>query len=126
MSIFGVGCDIVQISRIQKAVKNKGFVKRVFSKNEIKIIDTKSNKTNAYAKKFAAKEAFSKAVGIGIAKGIAFREISINNDKRGKPYINLSGKTKFVTHKTIKKKYKISLSISDVREYALAVVIISY
>ena len=82
MSIFGIGSDIIDISRVKKALKNKNFKKKIFSKNKIKIIETKSNKLPSYAKKFAAKEAFSKALGTGISGGISFKDISINNDKK--------------------------------------------
>jgi holo-[acyl-carrier protein] synthase len=126
MSIFGIGSDIIDISRVKKALKNKNFKKKIFSKNEIKIIETKSNKLPSYAKKFAAKEAFSKALGTGISGGISFKDISINNDKKGKPYIALQGKTKTIVQRTIKKRYKTFLTISDEQKYALAMVIITY
>ncbi len=126
MPIYGVGSDIIDISRIQKLLKNDTFKKKLFSSKEIKIIETKSNRIASYAKRFAAKEAFSKALGTGISKGLSFKEISIINDKNGKPYIELSGKTKFIVRLILKKKYKIFLTISDERKYALAMVIITF
>jgi|TARA_B110001452_G_C15070731_1_gene373697 holo-[acyl-carrier protein] synthase len=126
MTIFGLGSDIIDISRIKKAFKNKNFKKKIFSKNEIKTSDSKSSKISSYAKKFAAKEAFSKALGTGISGGISFNEISIKNHKKGQPYIELLGKTKSIVQHTIKKRYKIFLSLSDEKKYALAVVIITY
>ena len=127
MSIYGIGTDIVDISRIKIAFnKNKNFKKKIFSLNETKIIENKLNKTASYARKFAAKEAFSKALGTGISNGIAFNEISINNNSKGKPYIELLGKTKFTVNRILKKKYKIFLSISDEKKYAVATVVISY
>ncbi len=126
MPIYGVGSDIIDISRIQKLLKNNTFKKKLFSSKEIKIIETKSNRIASYAKRFAAKEAFSKALGTGISKGLSFKEISIINDKNGKPYIELSGKTKFIVRLILKKKYKIFLTISDERKYALAMVIITF
>ena len=127
MHIFGIGTDIVNISRIKIVFKkNKNFKKKVFSFNEIKTVETKLNKINSYAKRFAAKEAFSKAIGTGISNGISFNEISINNNPKGKPYIELQGKTKFIVNRILKKKYKIFLSISDEKKYALAMVVISY
>ena len=71
MTIFGLGSDIIDISRIKRAFKNKNFKKKIFSKNEIKTSDSKSSKISSYAKKFAAKEAFSKALGTGISGGIS-------------------------------------------------------
>ena len=126
MPIYGIGSDIIDISRIQKSLKNDTFKKKLFSSKEIKIIETKSNRIASYAKRFAAKEAFSKALGTGISKGLSFKEISIINDKNGKPYIELSGKTKSVVRLILKKKYKIFLTISDERKYALAMVIITF
>jgi holo-[acyl-carrier protein] synthase len=125
--IFGIGTDIVDISRIKIALnKNKRLKKKIYSFNEIKSVETKFNKIANYAKKFAAKEAFSKALGTGFSKGISFNEISINNNIHGKPYIELSGKTKLTVSRYLKRKYKIFLSISDEKKYALAMVVISY
>ena len=127
MSIFGLGSDIVDINRIKKVLKNKDFIKKIFSKNEIKIIKAKlKTSINYCAKRFAAKEAFSKALGTGISGGISFKDISINNDKKGRPYIKLIGKTKSIVQRTIKKRYKIFLTLTDEKKYALAVVIITY
>ena len=127
MSIFGIGSDIVDTNRIKKALKNKNFIKKIFSKNELKIIKAKlKTSINYCAKRFAAKEAFSKALGTGISGGISFKDISINNDKKGRPYIKLIGKTKSIVQRTIKKRYKIFLTLTDEKKYALAVVIITY
>ncbi|MDC6482393.1 holo-ACP synthase [Pelagibacteraceae bacterium] len=126
MSIYGIGSDLVDISRVKKALKIKNFKKKIYSINEIKNIENKFNKIANYAKRFAAKEAFSKALGTGISGGILFKEISIKNDKKGKPYIELLGKTKSIVNHKIKKKYKIFLTISDEKKYALALVVITY
>jgi len=126
MSIYGIGSDIVDIDRIKKALKNKNFKGKIFSKNETNIIESKSNRIAAYAKRFAAKEAFSKALRTGISGGIAFKEISINSTKKGSPYIELLGKTKSIVKRTIKKKYKIFLTMSDEQKYAIATVVITY
>ena len=83
------------------------------------------NKTNYFAKRFAAKEAFSKALGTGISKGINFNEIIVLNERNGKPYIKLIDKTKKIVEKKIKKKkYIISLSIADEKNYSTAFAII--
>jgi holo-[acyl-carrier protein] synthase len=124
--IFGIGTDIVDISRINNLVnKNKTFIKRIFSPTEIKYCETKKNKISFYAKRFAAKEAFSKALGTGISKGISFNEISINNNTNGAPFIELTGKTKIIVKNLTKGKNKIYLSLSDEKKYALAMIIIS-
>ena len=125
MSIYGIGTDIISVDRIKNSLKNKDFIQRIFNKKEILKCKKINNSINCYAKRFAAKEAFSKALGTGISSGIVFKEISINNDQRGKPYIELLGKTRLIVKKNIK-KYKIFLTISDVKKYALAIVVISY
>lgn len=126
MSIYGIGSDIININRVKKALKNKNFIKKIFSKNEIKTVENKANKIASYAKRFAAKEAFSKALGTGISKGISFKDISIHNNKKGKPDIKLLGKTKKIVQTILKKNYKIFLTISDEQKYALAMVVITY
>jgi len=125
-SIFGIGTDIVDISRIKKIFyKNKKFKIRIFSTKEIKYCESRKNKIASYSKRFAAKEAFAKALGLGISKGIFFNEISINNNAKGAPFIELLGETKIIVKKLIKKKNKIYLSLSDKKKYALAMVIIA-
>jgi len=126
-NIYGIGTDIVNISRIKAMFKkNKNFKNRIFSSKEIKHCEAKSNKIASYAKRFAAKEAFSKALGLGISQGISFNEISISNNRNGKPFIELLGKTKVVVNNLIKKSNKIYLSLSDEKKYALAMIVISY
>ena len=126
-NIFGIGTDIVDISRFKRLFnKNKKIKKKIFSKKEIKYCESKINKIAYYSKRFAAKEAFVKALGTGISKGISFNEISVNNNKNGVPFVELLRKTKSVTKILIKKKYNIYLSLSDEKKYAIAMVIISF
>ena len=126
MKIYGIGTDIANINRIKKSLKNKDFIDRLFSKNEVKKCNNQINKANCYAKRFAAKEAFSKAIGTGISKGINFNEIIVNNIKSGKPHIKLLGNTKKVVNKILnKKKFNIFLSLSDDKPFAVATVVIS-
>ena len=104
-TIFGIGTDIVDVNRIQKLInKNIKFRNKIFSKKEIKYCESKTNKVASYSKRFAAKEAFAKALGVGISKGISFNEIVVNNNKYGAPFIELSGKTKTIVQTLIKKK----------------------
>ena len=125
MNIYGVGTDIVSVERIKKSIKNKKFINRIFNKKEIIKCESYLSKSNCYAKRFAAKEAFSKALGTGIVKGINFNEIIILNKKSGKPYISLIGKTRKIFDKKFKKKKsKILLSLSDEKKYAVAFVTI--
>ena len=102
-SIIGIGIDIVEISRFSTIFKkNKSFKSRIFSKSEIKFCDNKVNKFSSYAKRFAAKEAFSKALGSGFRNGLNFNDISIIKNKHGKPQIKLNNKLKLL----IKNKFK--------------------
>ena len=121
--IFGAGIDLIEISRIRKSIKNKNFINRIYSKSEIQQARSLKNKSSFFAKRFAAKEAFSKAIGTGITEGISFKEISVVNNIKGKPTIKLSGKTKSVVLKKIKKA-KVYLSLSDETTHAVAMVII--
>jgi holo-[acyl-carrier protein] synthase len=128
MKIFGIGTDIVNIKRIEKILKNKKstFKKKIFTENEILYCNNKRNPYPFYAKRFAAKEALSKALGTGINKDISFKNIQVSNDKKGKPYILLKGKTESFLKKKIKSKsYSIHLSLSDDTPWAQATVIIS-
>ena len=129
MKIFGIGTDIVNITRMKKLLKkNKtNFKNKIFSKSEIIYCENKKNPASFYAKRFAAKEALSKALGTGIRKGINFKNIEIFNDNFGKPFINLKGGAAvFLKRKIKNKKYSIYLSLSDDTPWAQATVIISY
>ncbi len=126
MKIYGIGTDIANINRIKKSLKKKNFISKLFNKNEIKKCNSQVNKANCYAKRFAAKEAFSKAIGTGISKGISFDEIIVYNIKSGKPGIKLLGNTKKIVNKILnKKKINIYLSLSDDKPFAVATVVIS-
>jgi len=126
MKIYGIGTDIANINRIKKSLKNQDFINRLFNKNEVKKCNNQINKANCYAKRFAAKEAFSKAIGTGISKGINFNEIIVHNIKSGKPNIRLLGSTKKIVNKILnKKKFNIFLSLSDDKPFAVATVVIS-
>ena len=129
MKIFGIGTDIINIKRINNSIKKGGynFKKKIFSDKEINYCETKKNSSPFYAKRFAAKEALSKALGTGIRKGIHFKEIEVLNNSFGKPYIKLRGSTASFLKKIVKsKKYFIYLSLSDDTPWAQATVIISY
>jgi len=129
MEIFGIGTDIINIKRIESSFKKNGqsFKEKIFSKKEILYCDSKKNPYPYYAKRFAAKEAFSKAIGTGIRKGIDFKNIEISNNKLGKPSILLKGNTATTFKKIIKsKKYIIYLSLSDDLPWAQATVVVSF
>ena len=126
MKIFGVGTDIVKTNRIQKLLRKKNVLEKLFSKEEIIKCKRIKKTTNCFAKRFAAKEAFSKALGTGISKGIKFNQIVVLNEKNGKPFIKLIENTKKIVENKLKKKnYKILLSLTDEDKYAVAFVTIS-
>ena len=125
MSIIGIGVDIVENSRLKKLIKNKKFLQRIFTKLEQKRSNKLKNKINYFSKRFAAKEAFSKATGLGISKYLNFKDIEIMNDKSGKPLINLNKSSSYYLQKKFKvKSFKTNLSISDEKKYSIAYVII--
>ena len=129
MRIFGIGTDIVNIKRMEKLLRRHGkkFKNNIFSKNEINYCEKKRNPAPFFAKRFAAKEALSKALGTGIRKDIKFKNIEVINDIYGKPSILLKGAACMYLKKKIKnKKYNIHLSLSDDKPWAQATVIISY
>jgi len=129
MKIFGIGTDIINIKRINNSIKRGGynFKKKIFSDKEINYCEKKKNPSAFYAKRFAAKEAFTKALGTGIGKGISLKDIEIFNDTTGKPNIRLRGfANNFLKKKIKKNKYNIYLSLSDDEPWAQATVIISY
>tara|TARA_B100000780_G_scaffold186531_1_gene131006 strand:- start:540 stop:926 length:387 start_codon:yes stop_codon:yes gene_type:complete len=125
MKIFGIGVDIVENSRIAKSLKNDLFIKRIFSNSEILNAKNIKDKKSYYSKRFAAKEAFAKSIGTGFRNNLNFKDISIVNDKLGKPSFIINEKIK----KIVKKQFKISsfnffLSISDEKKYSIAYVIL--
>ena len=124
MKIIGTGVDIVENSRIKKSIANNSFLNRVFTNKEILISKKIKNKTSYFAKRFAAKEAFVKSLGTGFRYGLNLKDISIINDKLGKPSFFINKKIK----KLIKKRFKINsfnffLSISDEKKYSIAFVV---
>tara|TARA_B100002051_G_C16610861_1_gene573050 strand:- start:341 stop:727 length:387 start_codon:yes stop_codon:yes gene_type:complete len=125
MSILGIGVDIVNNNRLKKLVKKQNFIKRVFTKNEQLRSHKLKDKINYFSKRFAAKEAFSKATGSGISKNLHFKDIEIKNNKKGKPSIILSKNTSSYLRKKFKvKSFKTNLSLSDEKNYSIAYVII--
>ena len=125
MKILGIGVDVIQNKRIRNLTSNKSFIKRTFGKKEIISLKKSLNKTNFIAKRFAAKEAFAKALGTGFRGNLNFKDIEIVNDKMGKPYFLKSKKISKIIHENFNiKKYNCFLSISDEKDYSTAFTII--
>jgi len=125
MKILGIGVDIVENSRIGKSLKSKLFIKRIFSNSEILIANKIKDKKNYYSKRFAAKEAFVKSIGTGFRDNLNFKDISIINDKLGKPSFTINEKIKKIIKKQFKTtSFNLFLSISDEKKYSIAYVIL--
>ena len=125
MKILGIGVDIIDNKRVQKSIKNSLFKKRVYTANELKQSNKAINKVAYFSKRFAAKEAFSKALGTGFRINLNFKDIEVINDKMGKPYYVKNNKIKKIVQKKFKvKNFKCFLSISDEKKYSTAFAII--
>ena len=125
MKILGIGIDIIKNQRVRSLIKNKIIIKRTFGKNEIKYSNKISNKVSYFAKRFAAKEAFAKALGTGFRKNLNFKDVEVLNDKLGKPFYSKSKKINSIIYKQLKiKKYNLFLSISDEKDYSIAFTIL--
>ena len=124
--IIGIGTDIIDIRRIENTIQKYGdkFKKRCFSINEIKRSENRFNTVNSYAKRYDAKEACSKALGTGLARGIFWKDIEVKNNKYAKPSIILHNNALNRIIKMTNKDYRIEVSLSDEKNYAIANVII--
>jgi|GEM_PF-231345 holo-[acyl-carrier protein] synthase len=121
--IFGIGTDIIEVSRVGGLVsQSDGFKEGIFTRGEIEYCESKRFKNQHYAARFAAKEAFLKALGTGWAQGISFAQVDVYNDDLGKPEIRLSGKAEeFAREKGINNIY---VSITHLKDYAVAMVVL--
>lgn len=124
MAIVGLGTDIAEIERVEKALDRSGepFAKRILTDAEFEKFSAIKQQGRFLAKRFAAKEAASKALGTGIALGVTFHDFEITNDQLGKPVLIFSGKALELSEQ--KQVEHIHLSISDERHYAVATVIL--
>lgn len=118
MNFIGIGNDIIEINRIEKAIKKANFITKVFTENEIKLFEIKGNRAEFFAGRFAAKEAISKALGTGFRE-FSLTDIEVLNNELGKPYVVFKNGIN-----SYNKKYFIDISISHCKEYATAVAII--
>ena len=119
--IVGIGCDIIEIERIARAIKSESFIRRVFTAEEAAYCQRRGQQAAAsFAARFAAKEAVLKALGTGLREG-SLQEIAVDNDGLGKPLVQLSGHFAMLAKQLGVKNIQISLSHS--RELATAYVI---
>ena len=125
MKIFGIGVDIIENKRFKKLLNDKSFINRICSSKEYRVLKKKKNKLLFLSKRFSAKEAFVKSLGTGFRDNLCFKDISILNDKKGKPYFLFNKKLKNI----LKKKYKLNnfkayLSLSDEKKHSVSYVVL--
>tara|TARA_B100000989_G_C19488054_1_gene448429 strand:+ start:796 stop:1182 length:387 start_codon:yes stop_codon:yes gene_type:complete len=125
MKILGIGIDVINNKRIHVLINNKSFIIRTYGKKEIKLSKKISNRTNYFAKRFAAKESLVKSLGTGFRDDLSFKDIEILNDNKGKPYYYKTKKIDNIINKKFKiKKYDLFLSMSDEKNYSIAFTIL--
>lgn len=120
--IVGIGNDIIEIERVEKAISKEGFIAKVYTQREIENIVKRGNRTETYAGIFSAKEAISKAIGTGVRE-FALTDLEILNDDLGKPYVIVSDKLNKIIQRK-KENYQIEIAISHSKKYATAMAII--
>ncbi len=120
--IIGIGIDLVEVSRIEHAIKTKKtFLKRIYSDKEIKLSDRGKFRLEELAGRFAVKEAILKAIKTGWRKGVTFKEVIVLNEPSGAPYVNLTGKARKVADSLGVKN--IYISISHTKDLAIGMAI---
>lgn len=129
MAIIGIGTDLVDIKRIEKLLeaKKQSFFNRIFSASEQEHCNAKASPAASYAKRFAAKEAFAKALGTGIGEHANWVDIEVANQENGKPFFRLSGRAaaSIEAYEDKGMDVQVDLSLSDEYPYAQAFVVIS-
>ena len=125
MKIIGIGVDIVDNNRFKKLINKTKFINRICSAKEIGNLKKRNNKILFLSKRFCAKEAFVKALGSGFRNNLCFNDISILNDKKGKPYFLFNQKIKNILKNKYKlNKFKAHLSLSDEKKHSVSYVIL--
>ena len=120
--IVGIGNDIIEIERIEKAISKEGFKDKIYTQRELENIKKRGNRAETYAGVFSAKEAISKAIGTGVRE-FSLTDLEILNDDLGKPYVVVSERLDKII-KSKKENYQIEISISHSKKYAIAMAII--
>ena len=120
--IVGIGNDIIEIERIEKAISKESFKDKIYTQRELENIKKRGNRAETYAGVFSAKEAISKAIGTGVRE-FSLTNLEILNDDLGKPYVVVSEKLDKII-KSKKEDYQIEISISHSKKYATAVAMV--
>lgn len=125
--ILGIGSDLEEVARIEELIRAYGdrFLERLFTPRERTKAEASSSQAASLTKRFAAKEAFVKALGIGFSQGLTWHEIEVVNDEKGKPALRVRGRAE----EALKalgdgKKIHMHLSLSDTKSHAFAMVVI--
>lgn len=122
--IYGIGTDIIEISRIEKAIQKKSFIQNIFTKNEIEYFYNKGSHVETLAATFCAKEATAKAIGTGFRKFSPI-DIEIIHNENHKPFINISSKLQYILKQMNISNYQFYISVSHCQTYATAFVILN-
>ncbi len=122
MKIIRIKIDIINSFRVEKSLKNKKFVTRIFSSKKISLSKKYTNKISYFTKRFAAKKAFVKSITTGFRNKINFKNISVVNDNLGKPIYIINKKIKNIIFKKFNtNNYEFLLSISDEKKYSIPI-----
>ena len=124
--IFGVGIDTIEVRRIQQAIERYGtqFTDRIFGEFEYAYSMSRAKKYEHFAARFAAKEAFAKALGTGVRRGFRWKEVTVRNHMSGQPHIELTGYMTERAKMIIGQNYRIHTSLTHTAEIAEAIVTI--
>jgi holo-[acyl-carrier protein] synthase len=122
--IYGIGIDLVSVKRVERVIQRWGdrFISRVFTPGETKICLSRSSSSSAFALRFAAKEAFSKALGLGMRRGIRWRDIEVFHFPGGRPGLRVHGRSSDICQE--EKITRFHLSLSDENGYGIAMVVL--
>jgi holo-[acyl-carrier protein] synthase len=122
--LYGIGVDLVQISRMEKVIQRWGerFLRRVFTENELAVCSRRVKPASAFALRFAAKEAFAKAMGLGMRQGVAWRDIEVFHHPGGRPGLRIHGTASDICRK--QHINAVHVSLSDEGDYGVATVML--
>lgn len=120
--IAGIGIDLIEVEKIATSIGSESYLQKVFTEAEIKECRSVSNSAERFAGKFAAKEAFMKAVGKGIRQGAWFTQIEVLNEESGEPYVSVNGEMESSMKEMGVKT--IHISVTHTKNTAAAIVIL--